>query len=60
LKVAELKDILTKAGEKPAGKATKADPVKSILATPAALDAFAKENGNAKSTAEEQVCVIRV
>jgi SAP domain-containing ribonucleoprotein len=60
LKVAELKDILAKANEKPAAKATKADLIARILASPAALDAFAKENGGAGASAEEEVRARRV
>jgi hypothetical protein len=60
LKVADLKEVLTKAGEKPAAKATKADLVAKILATPAALDAFTKEHGGAGASTAEQVRVRRV
>jgi hypothetical protein len=48
LKVAELKELLTQAGEKPAAKATKADLVAKVLATPAARDAFTQAHGGAQ------------
>lgn len=43
LKVAELKDILAKGNEKLPAKATKADIIAKIIATPAAVDAYRKQ-----------------
>jgi hypothetical protein len=57
LKVPELKAVLTKAGVKPAPKATKADLIKTILENPAACDAFSGSNGDAAVTEEVCCCV---